>query len=98
MGTGHRWLGRIMIVLGIVNGGLGFYQTGPVGSRYVPEYAVIVYSVFAVVVFLIYMAVIVFSTLTSRKSDSLPGDKPRPVTEGYEMHRRLFESQRRLNA
>jgi hypothetical protein len=98
MGAGHRWLGRIMIALGVVNGGLGFHQTGPVGSLYVPNYAVIVYSVFAVVVFLIYMAVIVFSTFGSKRSDSLPGEKPRPGTEGYEMHGRSFESQRRPNA
>lgn len=98
MGSGHRWLGRVMIALGIVNGGLGFYQTGRVGSRYVPTYAVIVYSVVAVVVFLIYMGVILFSTFSSRRSDSLPGEKARPTTDGYEMHGRSFESQRRTHA
>lgn len=98
MGSGHRWLGRIMIALGVVNGGLGFHQTGAVGSRFVPTYAVIVYSAFAVVVFLIYIGVIVFSTFTSKRSDSLPGEKPRPATDGYEMHGRSFESQQRPNA
>lgn len=95
MGSGHRWLGRIMIAFGVVNGGLGFHQTGPVGSRYVPRYAVIVYSVVAVVVFIIYMAVILLSTFRSKRSGSLPGEKSRPGTQGYEMHGRSFEDQRR---
>lgn len=96
MGVGHRWLGRIMMVAGIVNGGLGFLQTGPVGSRYVPRYAVIVYSIVAVVVFLIYMAVILYSTFSTKRSGGvLPGEKSRPGTQGYEMHGRSFEEQRR---
>jgi len=91
-GHGHRWVGRAMLFLGIVNGGLGFKIAGGVGDPDVPTYAVAIYSVFAVLVFLIYLAVLFFST-SSRRADStqvLPGEKPpnRPRAEGYEMHGR----------
>ncbi|KAL9625744.1 MAG: hypothetical protein Q9160_000064 [Pyrenula sp. 1 TL-2023] len=61
LGFAHQWLGRTMIILGAINGGLGFRLTGPVGSRYVPKYAVIIYSVVAGVVGCAYVAVVVFS-------------------------------------
>lgn len=46
----HRSLGRALILLGIINGGLGFYLSGPVGSEYSPKWAVIAYSVIAAIV------------------------------------------------
>ncbi|PYI25621.1 CBD9-like protein [Aspergillus indologenus CBS 114.80] len=53
----HRWVGRGAIVLGMVNGGLGFGLAGRgmggVGSRNVPVAAVVVYSVVAGVVFVV---------------------------------------------
>lgn len=58
-GQVHRWHGRILIVLGIINGGLGFYVSGPVGSDNVPRWAVIAYSVVAGLVGLFYIAVAV---------------------------------------
>lgn len=91
MGTSHRWLGRAFVALGIVNGGLGFMTAGPIGSNDVPSYAVIVYSVFAGIVFLVYLGILFFpasSAERSRSADALPGEKPRPRTEGYEMHSR----------
>jgi hypothetical protein len=41
----HRWLGRLCILLGIINGGLGFMYAGGLGDDAVPTGAVIVYSV-----------------------------------------------------
>ena len=89
-GHGHRLVGRAMLCLGVVNGGLGFKIAGGVGSADVPTYAVAVYSVFAVLVFLICLAVLFFSS-SSRRAESaraLPGEKPRPRprSEAYEMH------------
>lgn len=60
-GVAHQWLGRSFILLGVVNGGLGFNITGPVGSRYVPRSLVIAYAVVAGIVGLIYIAVVLFA-------------------------------------
>ncbi len=94
MGHGHRWLGRAFILLGIVNGGLGFKQAGTVGSDNVPTYSVVVYSIVTVVVFLLYIAVIVIMPrLAARRnvSNSNLGEKPRPRSQGYEMHNRSVD-------
>ncbi len=95
-GHGHRWVGRAVILLGVVNGGLGFKITGGVGSTYVPTYAVAVYSVFVVIIFLIYVAVLVWprSSGNGQFAQSLPGEKSRPRTDGYEMHGRAPDRRR----
>ncbi|KIV84858.1 hypothetical protein PV11_00611 [Exophiala sideris] len=95
MGHGHRWIGRAMMLLGIVNGGLGFMQAGKVGSEETPTYAVIVYSVVAVVIFIIYLAVVILApALAARKNASRRAvtEKPiRPKSQGYEMHSRAAD-------
>lgn len=53
----HRWFGRLMIILGVVNAGLGFHLTG-VGSPEAPRGAVIAYGVVAGVIGLGYMLAI----------------------------------------
>lgn len=96
-GHGHRWVGRAVILLGVVNGGLGFKYAGGVGSDDVPLYAVAVYSVFAVLIFLIYIAVLVWPKPAGRgdSANSLGGEKPvRPRSEGYEMHGRSQDGRR----
>jgi len=87
-GSFHRWLGRVMIALGIINGGLGLHQSGPVGSKNVPRGAVIVYSIVAAVVFCIYLAVVISSQLkASRRTGAITQrEKMRGDHEGYEMH------------
>lgn len=62
----HRWLGRCLIVLGIINGGLGFHLSRP-GSSYSPTGAIIAYGVVAGVVGLGYIIGVMF---LSRKSPS----------------------------
>ncbi|KAB8205659.1 hypothetical protein BDV34DRAFT_235168 [Aspergillus parasiticus] len=52
----HRWLGRSMIVLGTINGGLGFYLAG-IGNPGAPQSAMIAYSIIAGVVGLVYLGV-----------------------------------------
>ena len=53
----HRWFGRLLILLGVINGGLGLYSTGDIGTESVPTWSVIAYSVIAVVVGIIYIAI-----------------------------------------
>jgi Eukaryotic cytochrome b561 len=91
MGLGHQWLGRIVILLGVVNGGLGMMQSGPVGNSWVPNYAPILYSIVAAVMFLIYIAVVVGTAM--RKRTVRPTGKY--DRRGYEMHPSGSEQQRR---
>ncbi|KIW91581.1 uncharacterized protein Z519_07548 [Cladophialophora bantiana CBS 173.52] len=95
-GQTHRWLGRAMILLGVVNGGLGFKTVGMIGTEYVPTYSVVLYSIFSAVVFIVYLVVLLFPRYTNsaEAAQSLAGEKPRPRTEGYEMHRRSYDTRR----
>ncbi|BAE66574.1 unnamed protein product [Aspergillus oryzae RIB40] len=52
----HRWLGRSMIILGTINGGLGFHLAG-IGNPGAPQSAMIAYSIIAGVVGLAYLGV-----------------------------------------
>lgn len=88
MGIAHQWLGRTVIIAGVVNGGLGFMQTGPVGSEYVPNYAPVLYSVIASVVFLIYLTVLAWTAMRPTQQTSEKGD-----LTGYEMHPSTNERQ-----
>lgn len=85
MGIVHRWLGRSVIILGVINGGLGFMQAGPVGlSDDAPSYAVVTYSIIAGVIFIIYISVVLASIF---KSTSRPGRSTEKdfAHRGYEM-------------
>jgi hypothetical protein len=82
MGVGHQWLGRIVILTGVVNGGLGMRQSGPVGDGWVPSYAPVAYSIVAAAVSLIYIGVVVGTAL--RKKNVRPTEKY--DRRGYEMH------------
>jgi hypothetical protein len=87
MGTIHQTLGRLMIVLGIINGGLGFNITGPVGSRYVPRGAVIAYGVIAGIVAIFYVAVVIFGNRkTSRNGHNTP-------MRGEKSHNRYWQTE-----
>ncbi|KAI1618064.1 hypothetical protein EDD36DRAFT_425561 [Exophiala viscosa] len=96
MGHGHRWVGRAMILLGIVNGGLGFMQAGKVGSEETPTYAVILYSAVAVAIFVLYFAVATFAPAFTARRNAARGavtEKPiRPKSQGYEMHSRAADT------
>lgn len=72
-----------MIVLGIINGGLGFRLTGPVGSRYVPRYAVILYSVVAGVVGLLYAAVVIFNLGRTSGKERIVSERAPREEKGY---------------
>jgi hypothetical protein len=91
MGLGHQWLGRTVIILGVVNGGLGMRESGPVGDSWVPTFAPILYGIVAAVVLLIYLAVVVGTAM--RKRTLRPTEKY--DRRGHEMHRSSSERQRR---
>ncbi|KAJ5666647.1 hypothetical protein N7462_011056 [Penicillium macrosclerotiorum] len=53
----HRWLGRALIILGVINVGLGFQLTG-IDSSDVPRGAVIAYGVVAGIIGLVYLVTV----------------------------------------
>jgi hypothetical protein len=57
--SSHRWLGRVIIIVGVLNGGLGFRLAG-IGNPNTPKSAVIAYSVIAGAMGLVYVAVRAF--------------------------------------
>lgn len=66
----HRWWGRLLVTLGIINGGLGFRLAG-IGSPGVPVGAVIAYSIIAGVVISSYLVVVAFRTVYYPENGSL---------------------------
>lgn len=66
----HRWAGRTLIVLGIVNAGLGFHFAKKNGTP-APTGAVIAMSVVAGVVGLVYALVVVFLPRVKRRRSSV---------------------------
>lgn len=76
-GLAHRWLGRTMMILGIINGGLGWQLTGNTGA-YLP------YGIVAGLVFLIYIAVLGFAWYRSGSPKDAEDEKL-PQRGGYEM-------------
>jgi len=71
----HRWLGRTLIVLGIINGGLGFMFAG-IGAPGVPTAAVIAYGVIAGFIGIVYILTLLLSAtrLKSPLNASIPND------------------------
>lgn len=69
-GHAHQWLGRTMMTLGIINGGLGLRLSGPIGTENEPRYGVIVYSIVAAAVFLMHVAAVVFLALSRRGANA----------------------------
>lgn len=56
----HRWLGRTMIILGVINVGLGFELTG-IGSSDVPKGAVIAYGTVAGMLGILYVGIVTWT-------------------------------------
>lgn len=92
---GHIWLGRIIITLGIINGGLGLQLAQRVGIFAPSNSAVIAYSVVAAVMWLAYVIAAVIGERRRRQAaavvkppaykestETLPG-APRGVGEYY---------------
>lgn len=65
----HRWFGRIMIILGVINVGLGFQFTG-VGDPDAPRSAVIAVGVIAGVVGVYYILMVGYVNIMRRRGAS----------------------------
>ena len=86
MGIIHRWLGRCVIILGVINGGLGFMQSGPVGNDDSPTWAVVTYSIIAGVLFCVYMSVLLAVAYRARNPSRQPRRRGQKSNWGYEMN------------
>ncbi|ORY57532.1 uncharacterized protein BCR38DRAFT_354536 [Pseudomassariella vexata] len=93
----HIVYGRVLMMLGVVNGGLGLQLANASNNL------VIAYSVVAAIVFVLYVAVKGFTSFRKRRSGAggqgknLPQQKeasPPPREEHYEMPRRPYGTQR----
>ncbi|KAJ6132260.1 hypothetical protein N7471_007475 [Penicillium samsonianum] len=65
----HRWFGRCLIILGVINAGLGFRLTG-IGLSIAPVGAVIAYSVVAGIIGLVYILIVVIFPIRKRRLSS----------------------------
>lgn len=72
----HIWLGRIVITLGIINGGLGFKLADTMGMG--SHTGMIVYSVVAAIVWLVYVLSIVIG---ERRKAAMARDNPPKYSE-----------------
>lgn len=90
----HLWLGRILIVLGIVNGGLGIRLAGqtPLQSDDTTRKAAIGYGVAAGIIFLIYMVFVIIFEVKKTTHDHQPIPRERG-TSMEEMPPTYVESQ-----
>jgi hypothetical protein len=67
----HRWFGRLVIILGIINGGLGFYISKP-GSNSAPWNGIIAYSVISGAVAVFWIAVVIVRDIRARRGKHTP--------------------------
>ncbi|EQL35470.1 hypothetical protein BDFG_02953 [Blastomyces dermatitidis ATCC 26199] len=74
VGRVHRWVGRCMLALGIINGGLGFKFSG-IGKETVPVAGVIVYAIIAGVIGVAYAGISTWGTLEKKKKQRLRSDE-----------------------
>ncbi|KAH7034737.1 uncharacterized protein B0I36DRAFT_83711 [Microdochium trichocladiopsis] len=69
----HIWLGRLAITLGIINGGLGLHISGGTTNY------IIAYSVIAGVVWLVWLAAVVYGEVSRMKARRAERRKPRDM-------------------
>ena len=85
---GHIWLGRAAITVGIINGGLGLRWAQQTGFYAPPKGAVVGYAVIAGLIWLLYVASIIYGEM-KRKRNSAKGDiMPPSKYEGIDGQRR----------
>lgn len=65
----HIWLGRIVITVGIINGGLGLRLSKKIGRYPASQGAIIGYAVVAALVWLIYVAAAIYGENKRRKTN-----------------------------
>ena len=75
LATTHTWLGRILIILGVINGGLGIRLAGPItGDGDDPTWLESTYIVLAVIIAAIYIFIIVLANFRERRRDVNEGN------------------------
>ncbi|PGG99605.1 hypothetical protein AJ79_08465 [Helicocarpus griseus UAMH5409] len=74
-GIVHRWGGRTILTLAIINGGLGFMFAG-IGTEGVPKAGVIVYGAIAGFMGVVYMIVATWGTLRRAKGSPRADNEP----------------------
>ena len=75
LSTTHTWLGRILIILGVINGGLGIRLAGPItGDGDDPTWLESTYIVLAVIIAAIYIFIIVLANFRERRRDVNEGN------------------------
>ncbi|PSN74258.1 CBD9-like protein [Corynespora cassiicola Philippines] len=62
----HMWTARLCITLGIINGGFGFQLT----HKGLGTWQVMTYTVFAVVMWVVYVAAVIFKEVTKNKGET----------------------------
>lgn len=87
-GVTHRWLGRCIIWLGIINGGLGFYLAGPAPNNTSPIWGVLVYSGVASLVTIFYTKFLIVQSQKASGQDlgemkEWPSDDSERTIIGY---------------
>lgn len=68
-GIAHRWIGRLGIMLAIINGGLGFRMSG-VGNPGVPKAGAITYIVIAIAMGILYVTIVIFMSSKKKRATS----------------------------
>ena len=81
----HIWLGRILITLGVINGGLGLLMTE--GYQAGIKKGEIVYGVVAGTIWIVYVAVAAFAEVKKGQTSMLQG-KNTPSDSGSEYERK----------
>lgn len=59
VGHVHVWLGRLLLTVGIVNGGLGFHFADSIPGPRWPQWPKIAYGILATLIWIVYVAIII---------------------------------------
>ncbi|KAK5175085.1 uncharacterized protein LTR77_000222 [Saxophila tyrrhenica] len=78
----HIWLGRFVITLGIINGGLGLQLSKRIGLFAPSQGAIIGYSVGVGIIWLLYVAAAIYGERKRRNAAALHRDPPAYKQEG----------------
>lgn len=88
---GHIWLGRFVITLGIINGGLGLQLAQRTRLFAPPQSAIIAYSVVAGIIWLIYVGSAIYGEMkrwrNSAKGDIMPPPEHKREGSGSDSER-----------
>lgn len=70
----HIWLGRFLITLGMINGGLGFHFAETIPGPKWPSWPPILYGSVAGIVWIVYIGIVIVWAELERRKAPLEGD------------------------